>query len=630
MSRDRWRRRVGSIRPSHLMYTAGVGGLADLPNLTVIVNGIDQWRRDDQQHPIKEPRLLAAVNQALDTTTVDQLHAAPWQPETNSHSPSGNVGVPVTPFPQWYRCTVCNVLNGLDSREFDFENKTASRPDLARFVHNRGKNHSKARLAVPARFILACAKGHLDDFPYVAFVHRDKACANARFPRLHMHDYGGNLGANVAIRCDNCGLNRNIRQAMGDQGRQNLPRCRGRHPHLGDFESCDEQPKLLVLGASNQWFGRNLSVLAVPDTSASRLANRIAHHAGDLAAMDSVGTLQWAVTRTANLADLKEWPVEEIWSAWQQHQATNDPDTTNRRVDIRTPEWEAFTHKPIGPPEPDFALNDSGGVPHRLSELFQDVVQVERLREVRALIGFTRLEAPDPEDPDAVTLAPIKRGHAKWVPASEVRGEGLFLRVSESLLTDWENRVADEPSIQAHREAYGRYRNNRPRPANRGTFDPYAYWPGPRYIALHTLSHLLIRAIALECGYSSASLSERIYAGDENDPRGGILIYTAVPDAEGSLGGLVSLGEPEKLDRIVLRALRDATQCSSDPLCAERTPQKPAEFLHGAACHVCTFVSETTCERGNRFLDRRFVVPFEPEKLALLHGTDLLGHIGSL
>ena len=95
------------------------------------------------------------------------------------------------------------------------------------------------------------------------------------------------------------------------------------------------------------------------------------------------------------------------------------------------------------------------------------------------------------------------------------------------------------------------------------------------------------------------------------------MIYTAVPDAEGTLGGLVSLAEPDPLLRLTRRALLDARHCSSDPLCAERLPHRPADFLHGAACHVCLFVSETTCERGNRFLDRRFVVPVDDPDLAL-------------
>ncbi|MFC9671784.1 Zn-binding domain-containing protein [Streptomyces sp. NPDC056949] len=124
--------------------------------------------------------------------------------------------------------------------------------------------------------------------------------------------------------------------------------------------------------------------------------------------------------------------------------------------------------------------------------------------------------------------------------------------------------------------------------------------------------------IALECGYNSASLAERIYAGDEQNPRAGILIYTAVPDSEGTLGGLVSLAEEREFDRIVRRALADAGHCSADPLCSERLPHDPGDYLHGAACHVCLFVSETTCERANRFLDRRFLVPLSGDKEQVL------------
>ena len=196
-----------------------------------------------------------------------------------------------------------------------------------------------------------------------------------------------------------------------------------------------------------------------------------------------------------------------------------------------------------------------------------------------------------------------------------MRGEGIFLRISERLLSGWEDRIRDSDEVREHLDAFARFRTNRYSDRLPADFDPMRGWPEPRYIVLHTLSHLLIRAIALECGYSSASLSERIYSSPD---RAGILIYTAVPDAEGTLGGLVSLAEGEPLTRIMRRALRDARRCSSDPLCAERLPKAPADFLHGAACHACLFVSETTCERGNRFLDRRFIVPIGDPALALV------------
>ena len=253
-----------------------------------------------------------------------------------------------------------------------------------------------------------------------------------------------------------------------------------------------------------------------------------------------------------------------------------------------------------------------------LRPLLADVVQAERLRMVQAFTGFTRIDAPDPLDREAVQRAPISRERPTWVPASEVRGEGIFLRLHEDLVAHWEDRVLTSRPIRLQREAYRRFRENR-NPGRNPHFDPEKGWPGPRYMVLHTLSHLLIRRIAMECGYSSASLAERIYAGTEDDPQAGILLYTAAPDSEGTLGGLVALAEPETLARLIHRALADARHCSSDPLCAERLPHETEDFLHGAACHICLFVSETTCERGNRFLDRRVLADIdENDNIALL------------
>src|SRR5690606_2411100 len=96
-----------------------------------------------------------------------------------------------------------------------------------------------------------------------------------------------------------------------------------------------------------------------------------------------------------------------------------------------------------------------------LKDVYADVIQVERLREVRALVGFTRLDAPDPMDPTLVHPAPLARAKLEWVPASEVRGEGIFLRLPEELLADWEARVTDTERMQTHREAYARFRHSR-------------------------------------------------------------------------------------------------------------------------------------------------------------------------
>ena len=313
---------------------------------------------------------------------------------------------------------------------------------------------------------------------------------------------------------------------------------------------------------------------------------------------------------------LERWTDDEVYAAIDAHRVVIDrgPTPDPGYPDLRTPEWEIFSAATLPDPSDEFTLRrDPDGVPASLTGYFSDVLQAERLREVRALVGFTRLDSPDPEDPTLVHRAPLARDTPSWVPASEVRGEGIFLRVPDDVLTSWEARTAGSAAMQRHREAYGAFRRNRYSDRLDTDFDPMRHWPEGRYIALHTMSHLLIRAISLECGYSAASLSERIYAGTADETRAGILIYTAVPDADGTLGGLVSQAEPEALVRHVRRAMHDAMRCSSDPLCAERVPSAQDGSLHGAACHVCLFVSETTCERGNRFLDRRFVVPIDVE-----------------
>jgi hypothetical protein len=617
------RRRVGTVRPSHLMFTGGVGALIDLPNFAVLVRGIDDWRYDTlpDWEPLAEPRLLQAVGKLLNAP-VAQLRSAPWMDgfDGDPNGPAARVGVPVTPFPQWLRCTACNQLAALDSGVWGFLNDKPRRPDEARFCHDScPRKRGKKPLAVGARFVLACTNGHLDDFPYVNFVHGGGTCPEVSHPRLRMADFGGNQGANVMIRCVNCPARRNIREAMGRRGEDNLPACRGRHPHLATFDpgGCTAHPKVIVVGASNQWFAQTMSALAVPSTGASALEAKVEQLWDNLQNVTVAAVLD-AFWDMPQFQALHQWTKQEVLDAIEQRRKTleaGEPAETTY-PDLRTPEWEIFTSPATPEPADDFTLRrDPDGVPGPLAGVFADVVQAERLREVRALIGFTRLDAPDPDDPDLVVRAPLSRDKPTWVPASEVRGEGIFLRLPEPLVADWETRVQDSRAVHEHRDAFKRFRTARYSDRIPGEFDPLYGWPRQRYIALHTLSHLLIRTIALECGYNAASLSERIYSGPG---RAGILIYTAVPDAEGTLGGLVSLAEREPLERLVRRALTDARRCSSDPLCAERLPQAPADFLHGAACHVCLFVSETTCERGNRFLDRRFIVPIDNPDLVLL------------
>ncbi|HEU5130426.1 MAG TPA: DUF1998 domain-containing protein [Glycomyces sp.] len=595
-------REVGSARPSHLMFTGGIGAIIDLPNLAALVGGLDDWDthyRDDDRE-IAEPRLLEAVRGKL-TPKVAQLRLVPLS-EEEDRAPHG---VPVRPFPAWMRCTRCHRLAPIQSKFFSYANDKRGRPDLARFEHRNCNGRSDAK-AVPARFLLACGRGHLDEFPYDWFVHEGGPCPKATTAQLRMFDQAGNRAINVKIRCDSCKAERNLRSAMGELGKENLPVCRGRHPHLNDYDDCGDELTPIIVGASNLWFPQTVSVLSVPPDHDDALAALVEKHWESLAAVATLNAeqLEPIMRSLPQLKPFTDYEAAELRAAMDAHTPAGEPDAPN--PDLHEPEWKAFTAERLPEDKYFTAVRNPEGVPAKLDAYFTDVVRVERLREVRAFHGFTRLDAPDPQQPDLVPTAPLSRSTPTWVPASEVFGEGIFLRVDADALKQWEQRTASSEAAERLRRAWGRFREKRLSKRLGGGFDPMHGWPGMGYVVLHTLSHLLIRTIALECGYNAASLAERVYSN--GDDRAGILIYTAVPDAEGTLGGLVSLAKPGDLTRIVRRALADAERCSGDPVCADHLPAEPADSLHGAACHSCLFVSETTCERGNRFLDRRYVV----------------------
>jgi hypothetical protein len=269
-------------------------------------------------------------------------------------------------------------------------------------------------------------------------------------------------------------------------------------------------------------------------------------------------------------------------------------------VDLLSAEWEVLSRPEHAPASGNFRLR-SVDVPDALEGRVEQVVLADRLREVVALVGFTRVAPPDEvEADDGSPRAPLSRGSIEWVPCAEVNGEGVFVRLPEEQVATWEQQVSTHAQIERLLDAHRTWRM-------RWGLNPEEGWPGSRYVLLHTLAHVLIREFALECGYGAASIKERLYARSGPEPMAGILLYTAASDSEGTLGGLVSLGKPENLGRLLRDALEHARLCTSDPLCSEHDPAHDGS-LHGAACHACAFASETSCERGNRYLDRGLLV----------------------
>jgi len=174
----------------------------------------------------------------------------------------------------------------------------------------------------------------------------------------------------------------------------------------------------------------------------------------------------------------------------------------------------------------------------------------------------------------------------------------LFIQLSGEAVDKWLEKPPVQRRIDALRRGHAAWQKER----NSGRQD----FPGGAYILLHTLAHLLLQSLAMRCGYPASSIRERIYAEDE---RYGILLYTATPDAEGTLGGLVQ--QARHIEGHLADALRAAMLCANDPVCAQHEPDSSMErrWLHGAACHGCALIAETSCEMRNDHLDRALVVP---------------------
>lgn len=597
---------VGEVRPSQLLWTYGPGALIDLPSLSVVTLGIDRWEKERCQ-PIQEARLLAAVRKTLGPQ-VESLRMPPFQKSelVDVWSAEANIGVPVRPFPRWMRCVKCGLLSPFDNGLFEIK-ENRFRPERTRFVHKgcRGSNGDKPAKdadAVPARFLLACRDGHLDDFPWHYFVHGGNSSCKGT---LRFYESGASLQTeNLWVKCDGCGTPRSLAQAFGKAGKENLPACRGRHPHLDHFDTeCNEEPRAVLLGATNSWFPITVSALAIPQAQdpLSQLIQDGWELFEDLTSEAEVAVTVKALKKTGALPGIDKHAAPTIWAAIEAHRKGGKDGTDEE--DIKGPEWDVLTEANPPTDYPHF-MSKKVGTPVGLEKLISRVLLLERLREVNALLGFTRVEAPeesgDPgERPQRASLSQTK---PDWVPANQVHGEGIFIQFDEEALVAWEGLPGVKDVDRMLRGGHKGWRNSR-------HLDPNDGYPGIRYAMLHTLSHLLIRELALECGYNAASIRERIYADTSSTaPQAGILIYTAAADSDGTLGGLVDLGKPENLGRLVTQALDRSRICSSDPLCSEHDPEKDRS-LHGAACHACSLVAETSCERGNRYLDRSLLVP---------------------
>lgn len=568
--------KVGKLRPSQVVTQHGPGAVVDLPELSVIVGGTNHW------HPtgidrVFEPRLEAFLR-------VRALYRPP-QPGIGKFG-----GLPSFLFPEWLVCPRCRLVAPFQS--FSFRSSSGD------FTCTRNDSrHGKARpTAFPARFMVACAAGHVDDFPWQDWVHgRSGTCRGA----LELRDIGSSgSAADLIVKCTACPLEKPLSDAFQ---KDSLGACTARRPWLGPSHydaGCHETVKTILRGASNAYFPVVSSALSIPPWS-DPIHQELAPFREQLKLAKSLNHLKKGIEgEFYDIGDvLDRYTVEQIWKA-----LSAEPEAEE---DLKRREYIAFLHpeaKVDG--RTDFEITRRA-VHNRYANQFSMVVAASRLREVRALRGFTRIdsipdlgERTDVSDLD-VRIAPLGLKEIDWLPGIDFRGEGLFIQLDEEVLAAWEAQARVTTEAARLTTLFNEWRSTR-------SLDTREF-PGMRYVLLHTLAHVLIRQLALDCGYSSSALRERIYSKTRADPMSGLLIYTASSDSDGSLGGLVDQAIPDRLGPLLMDALGESAFCASDPLCGGGEIGAATQ-INGAACHACLLLAETSCEFGNRLLDRATLV----------------------
>ncbi|SFE16141.1 protein of unknown function [Actinopolyspora alba] len=575
------------LRLSETITPFGVGAITDIRGESLMASDTSWW--DAKFAPeISCDRLMARLGAGV-------LRQPP------THSGWAGKETPALPywrFPEWRFCERCDRLSKLTGRK-------------------KGKWDNRCEcngLLVPMRFVAVCKKGsHIQDIPWFKWMHRGRGAElseevrlcrkynEIRFRKVGSHGEGLD---SLVVKCHGCGNSRSLSELVGKGALQRDGiRCVGRQPwepeHHSEQNPCPHPLAAVQRGATGNYMAERISALDIPEErpQSAELVDRVRGHpffgrmVSDNGGPQSEMVAGW-------IAEELETTTEVVRAVAEGEQSSSD----DMLLDLKDGEWAAFVKKTQGGRDSragDFVVDgrslDEAHGPKSLLEKVRGIGQVQRVREVRALRGFRRYDA---EAALVRTDLGPNQHRCPTYPAVEMFGEGIFLRFDETEMAKWEALF----DVQNRASILKRER------ANLDWASKRLDTPEPRYIALHTLSHLLIRRLAFESGYASAALQERIYANpDRTDRTAGILIYTAAGDAQGTLGGLVRLGEPRNLISLLVSALEDADFCSNDPVCIESDSQGASQ-LNLAACHGCSLISETSCETGNRLLDRRLVL----------------------
>lgn len=555
--------KLGELRPNQIITTFGPGSVVDAVKDSVTILDIPYWK--DKGMKIIDGRLASYLN-------VDAF----YMPRTTfAHD------IPVVSFPRWHVCS--NLKCGL---LFD----ATETFNLEKYLKYGVTCPECGRKAYPARFITICENGHMSDFPWRWWVHRGNTDCKGK---MRMYSTGNTSTlSDMWVECS-CGAKRSMSGATQARNFEGLS-CSGMHPfrpHM-KHEHCEKPVIPSQRGASNVYFAVTRSAISIPPWI-NPLYNLIDEHLRDIELLKDVIGEKEGIDKA----------YEKFFTAYTREEFDEAYERRMRNIkeftEIKRMEYLAITHHN----DPTYQSNkkhfktEEDALPEYFKRYFKRIIRITRLREVRVLLGFTRVEAPDPDADEQPNIVKLTKGRdERWLPAVEVNGEGIFIEFNKQTLEEWLGNPKVKNISEKYIVSYREYCESKGWSVKN---DRDAV-----YVLMHTFSHLLIKQLAMSSGYSSSAIRERIYFGDK---MAGILLYTGSSDKEGSLGGLVELGTADQMTNLMRDAFQEALVCTNDPECMNTLPA--GKNSNGAACHSCCMISETACENGNRMLDRGLVVP---------------------
>ncbi|GHV63953.1 hypothetical protein AGMMS49587_15350 [Spirochaetia bacterium] len=575
--------KIGDIRPNQLITTFGPGAILDAVKDSVTVLDTAYWKNTGT--PIYDSRLASYFG-------VD--HFCP--PRT-----SYDIDLPVVSFPNYHVCsnTKCNRLFDIHEK-FNIDTYNRQGPTCPDCGFR----------AYPARFVIACKDGHLDDFPWRWWAHKGATGCNKKL-KLYSTGETSTL-AEMIVECE-CGKAR--RSMSGATDRLNFSEygytCTGHHPHKPNShnEKCgckDIFPS--QRGATNIYFPVLRSAISIPPWT-NPLYLLLDEHWLRLCEYEN---------------DFGETGVNKIYENYFTSFPRDEFNTAvnNRKkkikefIEIKEMEYAAFTHHadPTYKKDVKYFKAKEELLPSYLEKYFSRLIMIERLREVMVLQGFMRIDPPEPEADNLKNMIKLNtKKPDSWLPGVEIHGEGIFIEFNKDAVSKWLSIPAVKKISSQYKEFFERYSTSRG-------------WENMKerngeYVLLHTFAHLIIKEMSLQSGYSSTAIRERIYSSSSMC---GVLFYTGSSDKEGSLGGLVELGEESKFRKLIKAAIENALLCTTDPECSNS--HIDPDNLNGSACHSCCMIAETACENGNRLLDRSLIVPLDGKE-ELSYFKDMVGEL---